>query len=555
MANAIVAELRSCLESDEVRACLDAAISADASLTYAILLPDESGSGFAPLLAGPRETAGELSGPLAAALEALWENETQQLELLPRGTSTAAGAAGPLRFRGERYGLLLVEGAGDLDLEWWQEIVDALGSELVKSQLYESANRESATRGSKLDALNEAGDLVRELDLEILLTKLMELAIRIMGADVGAVVLAEPDEPDGYRTGVEWGLREEVVLGFRTRDGRSLLDAVLDHGHPVLVEDATSSEWIDPDGLEVRLQSLLALPLAVQSKRMGVIVIVNSSAGGLRVEDSDVLATVANLSSTAIENALLYRAALEQERISAEMAMATDIQQRFLPKEAPRIPGYDLSGWSVPCSETGGDYFDFMDLGEGRTGIVVADATGHGMGAALVMFIVRASFRALLTRTHDLCEVLRAANDLLEADVEDGKFMTFFFGVLDAGARKITWASAGHDPAIIYRLETDEFLELRSTGIPLGVLSGVDFEEKEMELRPGDTVIMGTDGIWEARNRSGEFYGRDRLRALMRETGGDPLPAVADRLHEEILAYHDGAKQRDDITAAFLRVE
>ncbi len=149
---------------------------------------------------------------------------------------------------------------------------------------------------------------------------------------------------------------------------------------------------------------------------------------------------------------------------------------------------------------------------------------------------------------------MASVNDLLEEDADPGKFMTFYFGVLESAERRIRWVSAGHDPSLVYRRETDEFLEMPSTGLPLGVMPGSEFGVREMELRPGDTIVFGTDGIWEARDRDAVFYGKERLRDLVRHGRDEPLAALSDRLLADLDRFHDGAEPRDDITAVLMRV-
>jgi sigma-B regulation protein RsbU (phosphoserine phosphatase) len=284
------------------------------------------------------------------------------------------------------------------------------------------------------------------------------------------------------------------------------------------------------------------------------VLVANAAGGGWDTAGIDTLSTVANLSAAAVQNAVLYRNAIEHERISAEMKLASDVQASMLPGLPPTRPGVELAGWNIPCDETGGDYYDFLDMGDGRTGIVIGDATGHGMGAALMMFVVRSSLRALLTQRHDLVSIMATMNDLVEESSASHRFMTFFFGVVDEEARLLTYTNAGHDPPLVYRPSTGEFLELSGTGVPLGVLPGSQYGVDTAPLRPGDLWIFGTDGIWEARNASGEFFGKERLQELTRSISALSVEEASRRLREEVVAFHGGAEQRDDITAVLMRV-
>jgi serine phosphatase RsbU (regulator of sigma subunit) len=423
----------------------------------------------------------------------------------------------------------------------------------VKLQLQEATARDASRAEAKLAALNEAGELVKHVDLDALLTRLMELSIRIMRAQVGAIVLRD-DQDDRLRTGVEWGLAEGFLLSLRTPGGDPFLERVLDRGEPVLIRDAAASGLVETGGLDRNLTGLLAVPLVTTARRLGLIVIANPGERHLDEGDFEALSTIANLSASALESALLYQQAAAHHRIEAEMQLASRVQASLLPRRAPLRRGVELAGWNIPASETGGDYFDFIDLGDGRTAVVIADATGHGMGAALMMFIVRSTLRALLTARGDLAALMATMNDLIEEASADDRFMTLFAGVIDAEGETVTYASAGHDPPLIWTPERGEVVEpdLRA-GVPLGVLPGSTYRVHERVLRPGDTWVLGTDGIWEARDPEGRFYGKSRLAERIREGASLPLARLSDVIREDVLGFHGDAPPVDDITAVLLR--
>lgn len=538
--------LHDSLASPELRDAVNAA-SAGRAGDWSVVVPDEAG-GFATVLSGGASD-GRIPDDVAATLAAILPDASDRLAALPGGGSAAA-----LRFREETYGLFLLRGAVDAeDLAWWQAIVDALGPEIVKVQLYEAANRESATGAVKLDALHEAGELVQYVELDVLLTKLMELSVRILRAEVGAIALVQDGK---LSAGIEWGLSEEILLGLRTHSGEPFVATALERGEPVVIPDAATDERIDASRLPVRLSSLVLMPLITHGRRLGAIVVVNAGGeDGLRAEDADVLRTAANLCAAAVDNAMLYAQTRAAERIAAEMNLAADIQNGLLPDSHPENDAFEMLGWCMSATETGGDFYDFFPMDRGRTGIVIADATGHGMGAALLVFIARASLRALLTSTRDLSAVMATLNDLVEADSASDRFLTFLFGTFDPATRVLEFASAGHDPPFVYRPSADRFLEFLPTGIPLGIFAGADFPTTSVTLEPGDLLLFGTDGIWEAVDPEGRLLGKDRVRALLRGLHARPLPETSARFREEILAYHAGGERRDDITAVFLRVK
>lgn len=543
--------LHDCLASADLRDAVNAA-AAGRDAEWSVVVPDERG-GFSTLLSGAGD-AGAVPDDEAAALAAILPGAGDRLAALPGGPAgPAGGAAAALRFRDETWGLFLLRGAAPADLAWWQEVVDALAPGIVKVQLYEAANREAAAGAAKLDALHEAGALVQYVELDVLLTKLMELSVRTLRAEVGAIALLE----DGrISAGIEWGLSEEVLLSLVTPEGEPFVAAALDRGESVVIPDAAVSDRIDVSRLAVRLSSLVLVPLITQGRRLGAILVVNAGGDeGLRAEDADVLRTAANLCAAAVDNAMLYARTREAERISAEMDLAASIQNGLLPSAYPANDAFEMLGWCMSATETGGDFYDFFPMEDGRTGIVIADATGHGMGAALMVFIARASLRALLTASRDLPAVMATLNDLVAADCASDRFLTFLFGAYRPDTRLLEFASAGHDPPFVYRPAEDRFLEFEPSGIPLGIFAGSDFPAVSAPLARGDLLLFGTDGIWEAADPSGRLLGKDRVRELLRVHHGLPLPALSERFREEILAYHAGGERRDDITAVFLRVK
>jgi len=248
----------------------------------------------------------------------------------------------------------------------------------------------------------------------------------------------------------------------------------------------------------------------------------------------------------------------ERERMAQSLALAMEIQQQLLPREGPKLDGFDVAGQCDYCDETGGDYYDFIDLvdlGPGQVGIAVGDVTGHGIGAALLMASARAVLRSHAGRHGgDLGDLFGALNRHLVRDTGDDRFVTLFYGALDAASRSLTWTSAGHDPPLWLRRASGRIEELPNTGIPLGILEDAAYEGcGPVTLEAGDVVLIGTDGIWEAANAADEQFGKDRLREI--------LTACADRTAEQIHAavvqavhaFRADRAQMDDITLVVIK--
>jgi sigma-B regulation protein RsbU (phosphoserine phosphatase) len=233
------------------------------------------------------------------------------------------------------------------------------------------------------------------------------------------------------------------------------------------------------------------------------------------------------------------------------------VQQHLLPSCPPEIPGFEIAAASVYCDETGGDYFDFATRevgGEPRTLIAVGDVTGHGIDAALLMASARAILRSRVASSTGLAELAAAMNEQLFVDSLDGRFMTLFLLELDPQGSRIRWVSAGHEPALLYHPDRDEFEDLGGRDIPLGVEAGWRFRPAERKgLEPGQILLMGTDGIWETRDPAGELFGKDRLRQLVRDHAAGPIDGLQAAIEQALMRHRGTRAQEDDITLVVLR--
>ena len=235
-----------------------------------------------------------------------------------------------------------------------------------------------------------------------------------------------------------------------------------------------------------------------------------------------------------------------------ELRVARRIQQALLPKELPRLDGYELTAYYQPAHEVGGDFYDFLELEDGRLGLIVGDATGHGVPAALVMANTQSVLRAGAQRGGSAPgQALAEANEVLFTYIPPNMFVTCFYGVFDPESGRLVYANAGHD--LPYLRRGGDADELRARGMPLGLMPGMSYEEKEVVLERGENVLFYSDGLVEAHDPKGEMFGFPRLRALVAERGEDRRSLV-DLLMEELYSFTgEGWEQEDDITLVTLR--
>lgn len=248
----------------------------------------------------------------------------------------------------------------------------------------------------------------------------------------------------------------------------------------------------------------------------------------------------------------------EGMRLRESLALAMQVQQSLLPAQSPRVPGFDIAGFSKYCDETGGDYYDFLDftpIGPEQLDIAVGDVTGHGVAAALLMATARALLRGQASHAKSIDELVTDVNRHLAMDTPLDRFMTLFYGRLSARERLLTWASAGHDPGILYRPAADSFTSIDGVDLPLGVDPALRYTAfGPLRLEAGDVALIGTDGIWEARDPRGEMFGKDALRKLLRAQAGSSAQGIGQAVIDAVTAFRGSRPQQDDITLVVVKV-
>ena len=243
----------------------------------------------------------------------------------------------------------------------------------------------------------------------------------------------------------------------------------------------------------------------------------------------------------------------EQLRVKRDLFAAQEIQQHLVPAEPPAIEGFEIAGRTIYCDETGGDYQDYVPLHEGRYAVVVGDVTGHGVGAALMMASARALIRANAAHHETVSGLLAAVNGQLTADSTGGRSLTLFFMLLRYGSRDIDWISAGHESALVYDPDTDDFTLLEGEDIPLGVDGDWTFNSHRTTLPEGGILLAFTDGIREARNGNGEEYGVNRLKEVVRQSPEKSSAALVEAVFADLSAFRGDTAVTDDVSVLVIR--
>ncbi len=250
----------------------------------------------------------------------------------------------------------------------------------------------------------------------------------------------------------------------------------------------------------------------------------------------------------------------ERMKLKKELNLAMEVQQSLLPKSDPQFDGLDIAGQSIYCDETGGDYYDYLHLGDGesqKVGVIVGDVSGHGIHSALLMATARASLRQRSVSSKRIDNIISDVNEQLVNDVEDsGHFMTMFFLSIDVKKQRLEWVRAGHDPAIIYDPAADEFHELKGKGSALGFQRKWKYEShKRHNFSNGQIILIGTDGVWEARNKNGDFFGKNRVHEIVRKEYKSSARDILSTIFSEMNRFQANVTSEDDITLVVIKSE
>ena len=250
----------------------------------------------------------------------------------------------------------------------------------------------------------------------------------------------------------------------------------------------------------------------------------------------------------------------ERDRIRHSLELAMEVQQSLLPKEDPHFEGLDITGRSIYCDETGGDYYDFIEFDaakKNKIGIVIGDVSGHGISSAFLMATARAFIRQRSSLPGSMSEILSDVNRQLCRDVQDsGSFVTMFYMIIDVSQKSLNWVRGGHEPAIFYDPDTDRFEELRGSGIALGVDREFGFVANEKRgLSKGQIIVLCTDGIFEAQNINGEMFGKKAVFEIIRKKAAATAGGILSTLTESLRQFQANKENEDDVTLVVIKIE
>ncbi len=456
----------------------------------------------------------------------------------------------PLESEGEVHGHLGLDGVGAGEQEELASgLAMILGSFLGAhrmSRLVKEAEFEVKTRLLELESLYDLGlSLGGQLDLAALGDEVLFRSISLTDAGKGTLVLFDGAGKVLFARSLGGELlAADQVVAWKLPEGESVVN--------------NAAAAVPTAGVRLSAcQKCLAVAISVGGRRLGALAVADKESrdGGVldfTAADARLLSLFANQAAAAIETARLHRDAIEKERIERELELAAAIQREILPRSLPRVAGLELAAANLPTRQVGGDYYDLFPLSRGRLAFLVADVSGKGVPAALLVSTVHAAVHLQIDDAKTVVELVTRIDRFLRKYAATRKFLTLFFGLLEPDTGLLRYVSAGHNPALLVRA-SGPVERLESTGVPVGMLPNSVWREEVRTMEPGDLLAVYTDGLTEAVDGADQEFGLERLAREVEQRRNLPVVQVCDEILAQVADFAEGMPQYDDQTLLLVR--
>lgn len=395
--------------------------------------------------------------------------------------------------------------------------------------------------------------LAESRDVQHVLDRTARVICEVMGTKASSIRLVDT-ERDELTIKAGYNLSREYLDKGPVRLSKAAIDqiALSEKGYEFVRNMATDPRVQYPEESKREgIVSMLSVGMRYKGKPIGVLRVYTDEETTFSQMRIDLMKAVAAQAGAAIENARLLEEEIASNALERQVRMAADVQQRMIPQKPPIVPGLDLASVYVPCYELGGDFYDFIPMPANNMGLAVADVSGKGVPASLIMASVRAFLRAQVDNVYFLYEIVRRINLMLCRDTQSTEFVTLFYGVVDVPNRRLTYCNAGHPPGLLLR--DGKVIELGSDNMVLGVDPGQDYKQAFVDLKSGDLILLYTDGLPDAMNFNGEMFGRQRVLDAFKK-GGETADMVAQNILWDMRRFVGLTKRTDDVTMIVARV-
>ncbi|HEV2915541.1 MAG TPA: SpoIIE family protein phosphatase [Pyrinomonadaceae bacterium] len=394
------------------------------------------------------------------------------------------------------------------------------------------------------------------LNLQDVLNLVMDTLDSLIPYDAAGIYIIRCDKrrnTEGEVTESTCVFRTEALRGYdidelrdvRLKMGEGIIGRVAVSGEPIISPDVHN----DPRYVNARpeTRSEMVAPIISNHEVIGVFDLESDQLNAYTEDDLQLLLLLASQVAIIIEKVMLHEQLIEKKRLEGQLEVAREVQLELLPASDPKLEGFDICAYNFSTEEVSGDYYDWVSIYEDQIGLVIADVSGKGVPAALLMAFLRASLRAAIHIGYAPHISMSKVNYLLWESIERNQFVTAFYAVLDASNKTLAYTNAGHNPPIMMDADgTARFIE--RGGLPLGMFRNTRYYEYYLAIETGQTLVLYTDGVTEAINAGGEEYGRDRLEQIVREGRSLSARAMIDLIYRDILRWTDGRGSHDDMT-------
>ena len=395
--------------------------------------------------------------------------------------------------------------------------------------------------------------LVIHMPLSELLDHIMELISDNLPMDRSVLMLYEGHPPQLIPKVVR--INNKNLIDHRIQVSQSIINMAIDDHSAILTSDAMADpRFMGKESVvKLNIHSAMCVPLWDNKEIIGIIYADRISLLE-QFSDSDLrlLTLLSNLAAVKIENAKLTEKDIERQKMEKELALAAQIQMGLLPKENPKSEIFEVEGINIPCYQVGGDYYDFIPIGPDHLGITIADVSGKGVSASLLMASLRAALHSEVHPNYKIEEMAAKLNDFVYKSSAPNCFITFFFAEFNEKTGEIKYINAGHNPPFIIG-NKKQIKRLESCGFCLGMFPSVIYEAKKTTIDPRDVVILFTDGITEGRNKDNEEYSEERLIELCQKNLKLSAPTLLKKINEQVNAFTSDTDQMDDMTLVVIK--
>ena len=399
----------------------------------------------------------------------------------------------------------------------------------------------------ELSILNELARVISStMNLDTVIDHVVKRSVRTAHGQQGMITLVDEEAPTEMKTLVR--AQNSTTNHQQFHINQNILGWMMINKKALLTNDLSNDPRFTGVKADVDIRSLLCVPLLVKNRLIGILAVFNKKDGaGFSEDDKRLLSIIAAQSGQILENARLYESEKSLISMQEEVRLASNIQLELLPKKFPDISGYEIAGRSIPAQLVGGDYFDFIPMDDHRLALSLGDVSGKGLPASLLMANLQATLRGqtLVNATARDCVV--RSNKLLFESTSSEKFVTLFYSILDPQKHELVYCNAGHDHPFLLS-EGKEPVRLKTGGIVVSIMEHFPFEEASVQLQPGDTVVVYSDGIPEAMNAEKELFGEERLTELLVKHHGLPAVELIDMIIGTAKAFAGRTPQSDDMT-------